>query len=115
MEKQFIRTKCEECGGRIIEKKIDYIFLGENLGRFTAEVCTKCGEEVFDEAVSGQIEKIAREKGLWGLESRTKVGKVGNCLDVRICKKIANFLNLKKGKEVTTYPENKNKLIIEIK
>lgn len=114
MEKDFIRTKCEECGGKVIRKKIDYIFLGENLGRFFAEVCTRCGEEVFDEAVSAQIEKAIKKKGLWGLESHTKVGKVGNCIDVRITKKVANFLRLKKGREVTTYPESKHKLVIEI-
>ena len=33
------RTKCEECGGKLEKKKIDYLYLGENLGKFDAEVC----------------------------------------------------------------------------
>ena len=50
------RNVCEECGGKVIHKQVDYILLGEKLGKFPAEICTKCGEQVFDEKVS--------EKGL---------------------------------------------------
>jgi len=56
------RITCEECGGKIAHKKIDYIFLGENLGKFPAEVCTKCGEEVFDECSTNKISKIAKKR-----------------------------------------------------
>ena len=109
-----MRTKCEECGGKIINKKIDYGIFGVNLGKFPAEVCTKCDEVCFDEDVSRKMTQIAKEKGLWNLETKTKIGKVGDALDVRFNKKLVEFLNLKKGKEVTIYPENKNKVIIEL-
>ncbi|MBI3034870.1 hypothetical protein HYY71_00975, partial [Candidatus Woesearchaeota archaeon] len=46
--------------------------------------------------------------------AKTKVGKVGTTLDIRLPKKIINFLKLKKGEEITIYPETKNKLVISI-
>ena len=49
------RTICEECGGRILKKKIDYYYVGEYIGKFDAEVCNKCGEEVFEEEVADKI------------------------------------------------------------
>jgi len=108
------RIKCEECGGRIVKKKVDYLFLGENLGKFEAEVCSKCGEKVFDEDVSKKISMIAKKKGLWDLASKAKVNQVGNSIAVTIASKIAKFTNLKKGEEVRVYPENRHRLIVEI-
>jgi len=106
------RKTCEECGGKIIHKMVDYILLGENLGKFPADVCTKCSEQVFDEGVSEKIDVIAKQKGLWGLQAKTRVGKIGNSFNVLINSKIAKFLELKKGEEVVVYPENKKKLVI---
>jgi len=97
-----------------MKKKVDYSLFGVSLGKFPAEVCAKCGETCFDEETSRKMTKIAKEKGLWNLETKTKVGKVGDALDVRFNKRLIEFLNLKKGEEVTIYPESKNKVIIEI-
>ena len=108
------RTTCEECKGKVIRKKAEYKYLGEHMGNFEADVCTKCGEKVFDEDTSDKIECIVKKKGLYGLGARTRVGKVGTSLDVKINKRLAEFLNLKKGTEVRIYPENKKKLIISI-
>jgi len=42
--------KCYTCEkGNLIKKKVDYIFLGKNLGKFEAEVCPVCGEQFFNE------------------------------------------------------------------
>jgi|SRR3989344_3977939 len=106
------RKTCEECGGKIEKKKVDVNMYGENLGRFIAEVCLKCGEEVFDEKTSTEIDNIAKEKGLWGLARKVKIVKIGNSLAVRIPKIISNFLDLKEGKEAIMHPD-KNKIIIE--
>ncbi len=106
------RIKCEECGGKIIHKKVDYSLYGVSLGKFPAEVCSKCKETCFTEETSRKMTKIAKQKNLWHLESRTKVGKVGDALDVRLSKRITNFLKLKKGVEVTVYPESKHKIVI---
>ena len=108
------RKTCEECNGKIEKKLVDYILLGKNLGKFPAEVCMKCGEQVFDESVSDKIEKKAKRFGLWGLQAKVKVNQVGNSIAVTVTKPISEFLNLRKGKDVLIYPENKNKLIVEI-
>ena len=108
------RKICEECGGKITYKKVDYILLGLNLGKFSAEVCTKCGEQVFDEEVSGKIDTIVKQKGLWGLGAKTRVGKIGNSFNILINSRVAKFLEIKKGDEVVVYPESKNKLVISI-
>lgn len=106
------RKKCEECGGNIERKRIDFVMYGLSLGKFPAEVCTKCGEEVFDEETSKLIDKIAKSKGLWGLDRKVKIVKIGNSLAVRIPQVISNFVGLKEGKEAIMHPE-KSKIIIE--
>jgi len=105
--------KCDECNGKIIKKKVPYSIYGVKLGDFPAETCTKCGEILFTEETSRKMTQIAKKRGLWGLEAKTKIGKVGDALDVRFPKRIVDFLNLKKGKEVWIHPE-KNKIIIEL-
>ena len=105
---------CEECGGKVIRKKVPYAYLGVSLGIFDAEVCKKCGETIFSMDTTKQIEAKAKQKGAWGLTAKTKVGVSGNSLDVRIDKRIAEFLNLKKGHEVTVHPEGKDKLVIQL-
>ncbi|MBI2110195.1 YgiT-type zinc finger protein, partial [Candidatus Woesearchaeota archaeon] len=68
-----IRKICEECGGKIVKKQIEFSMYGVKLGSFPAEVCTKCGEEVFDEKTSLEIESIAKKKGLFGLARKVKI------------------------------------------
>jgi len=106
------RKKCEECKGRIIKKYIEFSMYGVSFGKFLAEVCTKCGEEIFDEKTSEEIDKIAKQKGLWGLAKKVKIVKIGNSLAIRIPKIISDFLGLKEGKEAMMTPE-KNKIVIE--
>lgn len=109
MEKCYI---CEK--GDLIKKKVDYKLYGIDLGKFYAEVCSKCGEIFFDEKISKKMTELAKEKGLWGLQAKTKIGQSGTTLDIRLPKKIIEFLKLKKGKEVEIYPEGNNRLIISI-
>ncbi len=108
------RTKCEECKGKIIRKKVPFKLYGIELGMFTAEICQKCNEEIYDEDTLDKINKAAKQKGLWGLESKTKVGEVGNSLDIRISKKIADFIGLKKGEDILVHPENKKRIVIDV-
>jgi len=103
--------KCLNCGSNSVKKKkVDFKVYGISMGKFDAEVCPKCGEEVFDEAVSDKIDESAKERGLWGLESRGRIGKAGDGLVIRVNKKLAEFLELEKGKEITLVPESKHKL-----
>ncbi len=43
------------------------IFLDVDLGEYPAEKCSNCGETFVDGEVMKQIEKKAKEKGIWGL------------------------------------------------
>jgi len=81
--------------GTYQKKKIPYTFLGENLGTFDALVCHHCGETLFESDASEKIEAEVKRRGLWGLRARSKVSEVGNALDVRIPKSLAQFLSLK--------------------
>ncbi len=77
--KKMKRQKCEECGGKIKKTKVEFSLYGQSLGSFPAEVCTQCGEELFDEETSDKIDQRAKEKGLWGTGSKSNckiMGKV---------------------------------------
>lgn len=107
--------KCTTCKqGTYEKKKVPYDFLGERIGTFQALVCTQCKETLFESDSSDKIEAEVKHKGLWGLRARSKVAKVGNALDVRIPKTLANFLSLKKGQEIIIEPIDKTKLQIII-
>ena len=67
-----MRNICDECGGKLVVKKIDYSVRGISVGKFPAEVCIKCGEEVFDKKTSIKIEKIEKQKGLFGLARKVE-------------------------------------------
>ena len=57
-------TKCDECGGKVVKKEVDFKLYGEILGKFPTFVCSKCGEEIFDEETSDKIDEAAKKKGL---------------------------------------------------
>ena len=105
--------KCPICEkGILMKKKIKETMFGVYLGEFPAEVCTKCGESFTDIETTKKIEAVAKKKGIWGLGMKTKIMKSGNSLAVRIPKKIADYLNLKQGKEAFIQPQD-HKLVIE--
>lgn len=54
--------KCDECNkGTLHSKKVDYIFLGQNLGKYDALVCDHCDETIFSGETFELVEKKARE------------------------------------------------------
>ncbi len=105
--------KCPICDGSMERKKVPYSIGGVKLGNFEADACA-CGEIFFTEKSSDAIDREAKEKGLWGLEKRGKVGYSGNSLIVRIPKKVAEFMNLEKGGDILVRPEGKRRLVIEV-
>jgi len=107
-------NKCPECGGKIEEKEISYILLGIDLGKFPTLICSKCKKQFYEEDVIDNIDRVAKAKGLWGLEHRTKLNELGNSLAVRLSKNQIDFGKLKKGEDVLVYPESKNRFIIEV-
>ena len=108
------KIKCPVCNaGSMDKKEVSFSLYGENLGRFSAEVCNNCGEDFFDEKSSKKIDEIAKKKGLYGLEADTKISELGTNVAVRINKKLAEFFHTKKGDEIRVYPENKKRLIVD--
>jgi len=105
---------CWDCGKKMIKKNIEYSLYGILIGKFPAIVCETCKESFFSEETSKKITQIIKSKGLWGLQAKTKVGQAGQTLDIRLPKKIIEFIKLKKGTEVTITPENQNKIVITI-
>ncbi len=106
--------KCVFCNAATEEKMTDYKEIGTNLGRFKAKVCTKCGEPFFDSETAGKIQAKSKELGLFGLAKKTKVAEVGNSIAIRVPKRLAEFVGLKKGQEVLIRPREKNELSIEV-
>ena len=104
--------ECDECRGKMSREKVEFKVYGLPVGKYDAWVCQKCNQTLFSEEVAEQIDQIAKEKGLWGLESRTKVAQTGDSLAIRVNKKLARFLDLRKGEEVTLVPESKSKVMI---
>ena len=108
-------VQCYECGkGNLEEKKVDYFLYGIKIGRYPAEVCDKCGETFFDSDALEKIEQKTKELGLFGLRRKVKVGTSGNALDIKLYKRLIDFLNIKKGHELEVEPINKKKFEVEV-
>ena len=106
--------KCVMCDGKTIKKTIEHKEFGISLGNFKAEACKKCGEVYFDEKTAEKIQQKSKQLGLFGLAKKAKIAEVGNSIAIRIPKDVAEFLNLKKGREVLIFPEGKQGLHISI-
>ena len=112
MKKQ---NKCPICEKGIMKsKKVKYSVYGIDLGSFPAQVCNYCQEEWFSETTALEIERLEKEKGLFGLSKKSKISYSGNSLIVRIPEAISKFMKLKKEKEIIIYPQGKNKLVVEM-
>ncbi len=106
--------KCPLCEAELERKKLTYEYADVDLGKFDADVCKECGERFFTEEASKEIDKKAKELGVWGLSATTKVGYSGNSLIIRVSKEIADFMKLEKGEQVVVYPEGKDRLVVEV-
>ena len=105
--------KCILCKGNLNQQIVEHKEFGVSLGKFKALVCSSCGETFYDSETANKIQTKSRELGLFGLAKKTKVAQVGNSLAIRIPKEIAEFVHLKKEKEVKIVPKTKNKIEIE--
>ncbi|MBI2667239.1 hypothetical protein HYX17_00540 [Candidatus Woesearchaeota archaeon] len=110
-----MNEKCYICEkGNLKKERIEYNLYGISLGKFDALKCPKCSEIFFDEETSKKMTDIAKQKGLWGLEAKTKIGQAGTTLDIRLPRRLIEFLKLKKGKEVNIHPESRDRIVVEI-
>lgn len=106
---------CPECEKGFLQiKKVPYYLYGEKIGDFEGEVCTKCKAEFFNEGQEEQIEKEVKELGLLGLETETKIRQTGSSMSITLPKKIMQFLDVHKGKEVVIIPVDKHTLKVKI-
>jgi YgiT-type zinc finger domain-containing protein len=109
------RNRCPACGrGTLKLKRVREEMFGVDLGQYDAEVCEHCGESFFTPESVDQIERKAKELGLWGLASKVKVARSGNSLVVRIPSPLARYLKLKSGQEVILAPDRSHRLVLEL-
>ncbi len=106
--------KCIHCKAQVKEKKVRVIELGVDIGKFDAFVCDNCGEEYYSSEVVRQIQKKEKEAGIWGLSSTTKIGESGNALMIRLTKRLAEFMKLKKGQEVEIEPKGPGQFLVKV-
>jgi len=104
---------CEECGGRVIRRKVRFSLYGETVGLYPAEVCSRCGEEVFSEETAMDINAEAKRKGLWGLEAKARVTRVGTSVAVVINKRLVKFLGLRLGDDLYIRPESRHRIVMD--
>lgn len=57
---------------------------------------------------------MAKKKGLFGLEAKTKIGQAGSALDIRLPQKIVQYMKLKKGIEASITPESRHRLVVTV-
>ncbi len=106
--------KCVMCGnGNLEERMVEHKEFGITLGKFKGFACTRCKETYFNHDTAKKIQAKSKALGLFGLARKTKIAQVGNSLAIRIPKEIAQFMNLKKEKEVRIIPKNTDEMTIE--
>lgn len=59
---------CPICGQAAVERrKVPFVYGSKFLGEFDADVCPSCGEALFTEEASGEINRRAVELRVWGI------------------------------------------------
>lgn len=98
----------------MVKKRTKYMYDDLDLGEYDALVCNKCDETFFTEESSLEIEKKAKNLGIWGMEKKSKISYAGSSLIIRIPKSIAEFMRLTKGNDILIRPEGKKKLVVSL-
>lgn len=103
-EMKKIRTDMDLYDGSVVVKDVE------------AYYCEECDEEVF---TSKQAEEAQRKlkkiyPGFEPFAVEKKIAKLGNSLSIPVSKEIADFVHLKKGKEVKITVKSRNRLIVDV-
>lgn len=107
--------RCYECNkGELKKRLVPFTQYGIEIGKYEAEVCTKCNEIFFSSDSAEKIEKALKSRGLFGLGAKTRIGTSGTALDVKIPKALTEFLEIHKGQEVFIEPISKNQFQVSI-
>ncbi len=105
--------KCR-CGGTMKETLDEIEFFGINFGIKKIEMCAKCGDKYISDEVYEEVEKKAKERGLFGLERKVKVTKSGNSLVLRLPPDIIKFAGIKYKDILSILPIEKGRFEIKV-
>ncbi|MEK6954454.1 MAG: hypothetical protein AABX01_05570 [Candidatus Micrarchaeota archaeon] len=110
-----MKKDCPMCPKGILHRKaVEVERYGVGIGRFAAEVCSSCGEEIFGSHEAAKIESRMKALGVWGAE-RASVYRLGNNFAIGIRKRIAQLLGLNKDSKVSLIPQaGAKRIIVEI-
>ncbi|UCF09003.1 MAG: hypothetical protein JSW28_04780 [Thermoplasmata archaeon] len=89
-------------------------FFGIDFGIKKIEMCTGCGDKYISDEVYEEVEKKARELGLFGLERKVKVTKSGNSLVLRLPPDIVKFAGIKYKDILSILPIEKGRFEIKV-
>ena len=107
---------CPICeSGTLRKRKVAVEKYGVNVGEFEAEVCTKCGEQIFSQKEAARIESKIKSLDLWGNPVNSRIYKVGGNFVVSIKKTVADAMGIDKPVEVRLIPQTKkHQFIVEL-
>ncbi|MBI3587962.1 hypothetical protein HY995_00950 [Candidatus Micrarchaeota archaeon] len=61
-----VETTCQICkNGTLTSKNIEVEKSGNPIGRFTADVCSECGGQIFNSTESARLEASIKKSGFW--------------------------------------------------
>ncbi len=89
-------------------------FFGIDFGIKKIEMCTKCGDTYISDEIYEEVEKKAKDLGLFGLERKVKVTKSGNSLVLRLPPDIVKFAGLKYKDILSILPIEKGRFEIKV-
>ena len=105
--------KCR-CGGTMKETLDEIEFFGIDFGIKKIEMCTKCNDKYISDEVYEEVEKKAKEMGLFGLERKVKVTKSGNSLVLRLPPDIVKFAGINYKDILSILPIEKRRFEIKV-
>jgi YgiT-type zinc finger domain-containing protein len=107
--------KCPICEkGTLKNKIVDVVRHGIFIGHFKADVCSHCGEQIFDSRVVSSIHAKMVDLGMFGSEKAT-VYKVGGSFAIALKSSLSKALGITKSSKPTVYAQLKEKrLIVEL-
>ncbi len=110
-----MKSRCPICEKGLMQKKqVEVEKYGLKIGRFEAEICNSCGEEIFESKEALRIEAKMKALGIWSPEHAT-LYKIGGNFAIAIRKKIAQMLGITKDSKISLVPQERaRRIIVEI-
>jgi len=98
-----IKTEMDFFDGKVVVKDVNAFY------------CPRCKEELFESKEGDRLfEQVSKLGIVQAFESRKKITKVGNSFALPISKELANYMQIKKGREVQIKVQNPKRLIVDL-